>query len=73
MPVFEGLIPKEILKRTMDLLFVLAQWHALGKLCLHTNKTLEIVGAITWECCSELQAFEQYTSKHKELETRKEK
>lgn len=39
-PAFEGLFPDSIENAVQELLFVLADWHALAKLRLHTESTL---------------------------------
>ncbi|CUA77715.1 putative ubiquitin carboxyl-terminal hydrolase FAF-Y [Rhizoctonia solani] len=72
-PVFEGLLPANISKRVLDLLFVMAHWHSLGKLRIHSEKTIEIFREVTKELCTELRAFARYTSEYNHLETRKEK
>ncbi|THU80936.1 hypothetical protein K435DRAFT_694648, partial [Dendrothele bispora CBS 962.96] len=46
-PVFEGLLDGEHGNRLMKLLFRLAQWHALAKLRLHTELTLERLEKVT--------------------------
>jgi hypothetical protein len=40
MPVFEGLLPKRHDHIIQRLLFEIAMWHALAKLCLHTETTV---------------------------------
>ncbi|KDQ25344.1 hypothetical protein PLEOSDRAFT_1106287 [Pleurotus ostreatus PC15] len=40
-PVFKGLLPAPHDKILLDLLFILAEWHALAKLRMHTDETLE--------------------------------
>ena len=40
MPCFEGLFPKSCNKTILDLLFMLATWHVLAKLRLHTISSL---------------------------------
>lgn len=47
MPVFEGLLPEPHNSRLLDLLFVVAQWHGLAKLRMHTAHTLEILDQFT--------------------------
>ncbi len=41
-PAIEGLLPQEHCDIVTDLLFELANWHALAKLRLHTTVTLEV-------------------------------
>jgi hypothetical protein len=40
MPCFEGLFPQSCEKTILDLLFMLATWHVLAKLRLHTTSSL---------------------------------
>lgn len=40
MPCFEGIFPRSCEKTILDLLFMLATWHALAKLRLHTTSSL---------------------------------
>lgn len=40
MPCFEGLFPQSCEKTIQDLLFILATWHALAKLRMHTSSSL---------------------------------
>jgi hypothetical protein len=40
MPCFEGLFPQPCEKTIQDLLFMLATWHALAKLRMHTSSSL---------------------------------
>jgi hypothetical protein len=42
-PIFEDLLPQEHNVIVMDLLFELATWHALAKLQIHTNKTIDLL------------------------------
>ncbi|GAB1524343.1 hypothetical protein RhiTH_007496 [Rhizoctonia solani] len=72
-PVFEGLLPHHISKRVLDLLFIFSHWHSLGKLRIHSDKTIEIFQKTTKDLCSELRAFSHYTLEYNHLETRKEK
>ncbi len=47
MPVFEGLLPLRDDQNVADLLFKLTNWHALAKLRLHTDVTIDIFRAAT--------------------------
>lgn len=47
MPVFDGLLPPKDNKIVLDLLFSLATWHALAKLRLHTETTVQLLEAET--------------------------
>jgi hypothetical protein len=49
MPCFEGLFPQSCEKTILDLLFMLATWHALAKLRLHTTSSLSF-----FEQCTKL-------------------
>lgn len=42
-PVFEGLLPEPYNSVLLDLLFTLAEWHALAKLRIHTESTLSLL------------------------------
>ncbi|KAG8958343.1 hypothetical protein FRC05_009001, partial [Tulasnella sp. 425] len=46
-PAFEGLFPEPIDCKIQELLFVLADWHSLAKLRLHTDSTLGQLEAAT--------------------------
>ncbi|KAE9386042.1 hypothetical protein BT96DRAFT_779168, partial [Gymnopus androsaceus JB14] len=48
-PAFEHLFEHEHNKHLMKLLYHLAQWHALAKLRLHTEPTLEWLEKTTTE------------------------
>jgi hypothetical protein len=47
MPCFEGLFPPTAENVILDLLFMLATWHALAKLRMHTTSTLSFFDAVT--------------------------
>ncbi|KAG2346000.1 hypothetical protein BDR05DRAFT_974834 [Suillus weaverae] len=42
-PVFDGLLPDNHNKIIMDLLFIMAHWHRLAKLCMHSDLTQDIL------------------------------
>ncbi|KAJ4492269.1 hypothetical protein C8R41DRAFT_832720 [Lentinula lateritia] len=46
-PAFEGLLPNEHDVRLMKLLYRLGEWHALAKLRMHTDETLESLASCT--------------------------
>ncbi|KAG2054377.1 hypothetical protein BDR06DRAFT_982438 [Suillus hirtellus] len=46
-PVFEGLLPDAHNKILLDLLFIMAHWHGLAKLRMHSDLTLEILNQQT--------------------------
>ncbi|KAJ3558095.1 hypothetical protein NP233_g11576 [Leucocoprinus birnbaumii] len=48
-PCFEGLLPEPHNKRLMTLLYRLAEWHALAKLRMHTEGSLNLLQLMTRE------------------------
>jgi hypothetical protein len=56
-PVFEGLLPEPHNEILMTLLFRLAEWHGLAKLCLHTEPILSHMESVTTLLGKELQCF----------------
>ena len=60
-PVFDGLLPKPHNHRILQLLFVMAHWHALAKLRLHTETTLSIMDHATIMLGDKLRTFQQKT------------
>ena len=61
MPVFEGLFPPEHDGEFQTLLFQLAQWHALAKLRLHTDHSLDLLDKATRLLGDQLRKFPQFT------------
>ena len=61
MPAFEGLLPLPDDHTCGDLLFELANWHALAKLHLHTDVTLKIFRASTDHMYEGIQKFAMTT------------
>ncbi|KAG6815464.1 hypothetical protein H0H93_009743, partial [Arthromyces matolae] len=57
MPVFEGLLDEPYNTIILDLLFTLAEWHALAKLRLHTDTTLQRLDLLTSELGRILRRF----------------
>lgn len=57
MPVFEGLLPTPDNKMLLDLLFILAEWHALAKLRMHTDDTVESLTQSTKQLGQHLRKF----------------
>jgi len=45
--VFDGLLPEPHNTAVLDLLFVMAHWHALAKLRMHHDLTLDIMESVT--------------------------
>src|SRR6267378_4152421 len=56
-PVFEGLLPSHHNEIVMTLLYRLAEWHALAKLRMHTDPTLDFLDSITSILGRELRRF----------------
>ncbi|KAI0651093.1 hypothetical protein C8Q79DRAFT_996656 [Trametes meyenii] len=63
MPAFEGLLPLQDDEICADLLFELANWHALAKLRLHTEVTLEIFESATRHMYEGMRTFAATTCK----------
>ena len=61
MPVFDGLLPEPHNKKVQQLLFVLAHWHSLAKLRIHTDQTLDIMDSVTSDLGRKLRTFKQNT------------
>jgi hypothetical protein len=60
-PVFDGLLPEPHNRTILDLLFVVAYWHGLAKLRMHTDVTLEILEAVTADLGAKLRSFRDKT------------
>lgn len=60
-PVFEGLLPPTHDKNVLDLLFLLAYWHSLAKLRLHTSFTLGRLDEVTASLGRQLRHFAKHT------------
>ena len=60
-PAFDGLFPVEDDKSIKNLLFLLATWHAYGKLRLHTDTTLEMFEQVGTSLCQALRHFTTVT------------
>ncbi|KAI0677656.1 hypothetical protein C8Q78DRAFT_961869 [Trametes maxima] len=60
-PAFEGLLPLRDDQNVADLLFELANWHALAKLRLHTEVTLQIFRAATGHVTEAVRHFANTT------------
>ncbi|PIL35257.1 hypothetical protein GSI_01982 [Ganoderma sinense ZZ0214-1] len=61
MPAFEGLLDLRDDETVADLLFELANWHALAKLRLHTAVTLDIFRAATSHMYKAIRRFAETT------------
>ncbi|KAI0349053.1 hypothetical protein OH77DRAFT_1525957 [Trametes cingulata] len=60
-PAFEGLLPQRDNQTVMDLLFELANWHALAKLRLHTDVSVGIFRAATGHMTEAMRDFARTT------------
>lgn len=60
-PAVEGLLPEPYNGRLLTLLYRLAEWHALGKLRMHTEHTLRGLDEATTAIGHELRAFREWT------------
>lgn len=58
-PVFEGLLPEPYNSVILDLLFTLAEWHALAKLRMHTESTVELLRGATRTLGQTLRRFQK--------------
>ncbi|TEB04127.1 hypothetical protein FA13DRAFT_1575394, partial [Coprinellus micaceus] len=56
-PAFDKLLPPEHNSRLMSLLYVCLQWHALAKLSLHNDFTLELLGYTTVQLGAHMRRF----------------
>jgi hypothetical protein len=59
--VFDGLLPEPYNKQLSKLLFILAHWHALAKLRLHTDSSLELLESTTELLGKAFRIFEEQT------------
>ena len=76
-PAFDGLLPEPHNRAITELLFVMAHWHALAKLRMHNDVTLDIMQAATVALGKKLRAFSKTTCSafatkelHREYNTR---
>jgi hypothetical protein len=56
-PVFDGLLPDDHNKIVIDLLFIMAHWHGLAKLRMHSDLTLDILDRQTTQLGEQLRRF----------------
>lgn len=61
-PAFEGLLPKPFNGMLLRLLYKAAEWHALAKLRMHTDSTLDLLEAVTREFGRLMRQFCDKTS-----------
>ena len=59
--VVEGLLPEPWNGKLLTLLFRLAEWHALAKLRMHTDHTLDCLHRATVSIAQELRSFRDWT------------
>ncbi|KAF8834352.1 hypothetical protein BDN67DRAFT_985387 [Paxillus ammoniavirescens] len=57
MPVFAGLLLVQHNSQVLKLLFLLAHWHGLAKLQMHTDETLNVLEMVTCSLGNELRTF----------------
>uniref|UniRef100_A0AAD5VJF2 C2H2-type domain-containing protein n=1 Tax=Leucocoprinus birnbaumii TaxID=56174 RepID=A0AAD5VJF2_9AGAR len=62
LPCFEGLLPLPHNRRLMKLLYRFAEWHALAKLRMHSDETLDLLAELTTEVGHLLQHFRKDTA-----------
>ena len=56
-PIFIGLLPEPHNCQVQELLFILAYWHGLAKLRMHTDETLQILDAVMQSVGDKLHKF----------------
>jgi hypothetical protein len=59
--VFEGLLPEPHNRAVMKLLFTMAHWHALAKLRMHNDLSLDLMDAVTVSLGKALRTFRDTT------------
>jgi hypothetical protein len=59
--VFEGLLPEPHNRAVMKLLFTMAHWHALAKLRMHNDLSLDVMDAVTVSLGKALRTFRDTT------------
>ena len=63
-PAFDGLLPKDDNEAVLDLLFLMATFHAYVKLRLHTELTVESLELVTIALCQALRRFKTNVCPH---------
>jgi len=61
LPVFENLLPEPHNSQVQRLLFLLCHWHALAKLRMHTDYTLDIMEHTTAQLAQQMRNFSSET------------
>ncbi|KAJ3571968.1 hypothetical protein NP233_g3408 [Leucocoprinus birnbaumii] len=64
LPCFDGLLPPPLNRRLMKLLYRFAEWHALAKLRMHSDATLELFAELTTELGHLLRHFRKNTTEY---------
>lgn len=59
--MFDGLLPEPHNTTILKLIFTCDQWHALAKLRMHTDRTLDIMDSVTIRLGREFRAFSKNT------------
>jgi hypothetical protein len=67
-PAMEGLLPEPYNGKLMTLLFRLAEWHALAKLRMQTEHTLDCLNQATISIGRELRSFKEWTREFNTVE-----
>ena len=60
-PALEALLPEPHNKDVLTLLFTCAHWHALAKLRMHTDETLDLLDTATVKLGKQLRHFQEHT------------
>src|ERR1700722_8310009 len=60
-PVFDGLLPEPYNRQILEVLFVAAHWHALAKLHMHNDLTLDVMDDVTASLGEKLRIFNDST------------
>lgn len=60
-PAFENLLAEPHNRIVLDLLFIMAQWHGLAKLRMHTDETLNHLDKLTTSLGDQLRKFKTRT------------
>src|SRR5216683_1886850 len=63
-PCFEGLFPKSVNSGIQDLLFIMACWHTLAKLHVHTEDSLDNFQGLTTMFTKQIQYFAKKICPH---------
>ncbi|KAG6912370.1 hypothetical protein DXG01_015088, partial [Tephrocybe rancida] len=68
-PVFDGLLPdEEMNSHILHLLFLMAHWHGLAKLRLHSTPTLDLLNETTTTLGDTLRKFKIMFAQPSKLE-----